>query len=92
MSVFYPKTEGETFDLDYYVNLHIPMAVKAWGLDGAEIDKGIDGPYMAAAHFLFDSMDAMGAAMKVPEMGEIAADVTNYTGIKAVMQISEIQD
>ena len=38
--------------------------MKTWGLDGAEIDKGINGPYVAAVHFTFESMDAMGAAAR----------------------------
>ena len=26
-SVLYPKTEGATFDREYYVNTHVPLAV-----------------------------------------------------------------
>ena len=63
LSVFYPSTEGATFDHDYYKNKHVPLAVKTWGLDNAEIDKGIDGPYVAAVHFLFESPEAIAAAM-----------------------------
>ena len=63
LSVLYPSTEGATFDHDYYRDKHVPLAVKTWGLDGAEIDKGVNGPYVAAVHFKFESMDAMGAAM-----------------------------
>ena len=48
LSVFYPSTEGATFDHDYYRDKHVPLAAKTWGLDGAEIDKGVDGPYVAA--------------------------------------------
>ena len=65
-SVLYPKTEGATFDHDYYANSHVPLAVTTWGLDGAEIDKGIDGPYEAAVHFTFDSTEAIGAALGSP--------------------------
>jgi len=44
LSVLYPTTEGASFDHDYYREHHVPLAVTTWGLDGAEIDKGIDGP------------------------------------------------
>ena len=54
LSVLYPTTEGATFDHDYYRDRHVPLAVKTWGLDGAEIDRGLDGPYVAAVHFRFD--------------------------------------
>ena len=90
LSVFYPTTEGATFDHDYYRTKHVPLAVEAWGLDGAEIDKGIDGPYVAAVHFRFESMDALGAAMGAAGTGEVMADVANYTTITPVMQTSEI--
>jgi uncharacterized protein (TIGR02118 family) len=90
LSVLYPQTDGATFDHDYYRDTHVPLAVKAWGLDGAEIDKGVDGPYVAAVHFTFDSMDALGAAMGAPGTGEVMADVANYTTITPVLQTSEI--
>ncbi len=89
-SVLYPKTEGATFDHDYYANSHVPLAVRTWGLDGAQIDKGVDGPYEAAVHFTFDSMDAMGVAMGAAGTGDVMADVANYTTITPVTQTSEI--
>jgi uncharacterized protein (TIGR02118 family) len=90
LSVLYPRTEGATFDHDYYRDKHVPLAVAAWGLEGAEIDKGIDGPYEAAVHFTFESLDAMGVAMGAPGTGDVMADVANYTTIAPVMQTSEI--
>jgi uncharacterized protein (TIGR02118 family) len=90
LSVFYPATEGATFDHDYYANSHVPLAVKTWGLAGAEIDKGVNGPYVAAVHFTFDSLEAMGAAMSAPGTADVMADVPNYTTIQPVMQTSEI--
>ena len=74
MSVLYPTTEGYVFDHDYYRDHHVPLALRTWGLERAEIDKGVDGPYIAAVHFRFD----------------LTADVANYTNITPVVQISEI--
>ncbi|HZP28450.1 MAG TPA: EthD family reductase [Acidimicrobiia bacterium] len=90
LSVYYPATEGATFDHDYYREKHVPLAVKAWGLDGAEIDKGVNGPYVAGVHFRFESLDAMNAALGGAGTGEIMADVANYTNISPVLQTSEI--
>ena len=90
LSVLYPSTDGASFDHDYYRDSHVPLACKTWGLDGAEIDKGVDGPYVAAVHFTFDSLEAMGAAMGVEGTGDVMADVANYTDIAPVMQTSEI--
>jgi uncharacterized protein (TIGR02118 family) len=90
LSVMYPKTDGASFDHDYYRDKHVPLAVKTWGLSGAEIDKGVDGPYVAAVHFTFDSLEAVQQAMGSAGTGEVIADVANYTTIQPVMQTSEI--
>jgi uncharacterized protein (TIGR02118 family) len=89
-SVLYPKTEGATFDHDYYANSHVPLALKTWGMESADIEKGIDGPYEAAVHFTFADQEAMGAALGAPGTPEVMADVANYTTIVPVTQISEI--
>ena len=90
LSVFYPKTDGATFDHDYYRDSHCPLASKAWGGVAYQVDKGVDGPYEAAVHFEFDSLEAIGEAMGMPGTGEVMADVANYTNITPVMQISEV--
>jgi uncharacterized protein (TIGR02118 family) len=90
LSVLYPSAEGATFDHDYYRETHVPLAMRAWGLAKADIDKGVDGPYVAAVHFEFDSVDALGAAMGAEATGEVLADVANYTNITPVLQTSEI--
>ena len=92
LSVFYPSTEGATFDHDYYRDKHVPLAVKTWGLDGAEINKGVEGPYVAAVHFKFESLDALQAAMGSKGTSDVLADVANYTSIAPVLQTSEIVD
>ena len=90
LSVYYPETEGATFDHDYYRTKHVPLAVKSWGLDGAEIDKGVSGPYVAGVHFRFESIDAMNAALGSEGTAAVMADVANYTTIAPVLQTSEI--
>jgi uncharacterized protein (TIGR02118 family) len=90
VSVFYPDTEGATFDHDYYRDSHVPLAASTWKPDSVEIDKGVSGPNVAAVHFTFASMEAMGAAMAVEGTAAIQADVVNYTTITPVLQISEI--
>jgi uncharacterized protein (TIGR02118 family) len=89
-SVFYPVTEGASFDHDYYRDKHVPLALKTWGLDTAEIDKGVDGPYVAAVHFIFQSPEALASAMGAPGTGDVLADVANYTSIEPVVQTSEV--
>lgn len=89
-SVLYPATEGARFDHDYYAEKHVPLALRTWGLERAEIDRGVNGPYVAAVHFLFDSMDDLGAALGAEGTAEVNADLPNYTDVTPVVQISEI--
>jgi uncharacterized protein (TIGR02118 family) len=90
LSVFYPNSDGAKFDHDYYRDNHVPLALKTWGMSDAEIDRGLDGPYIAAVHFKFDSQEALAAAMGAPGTAEVMADVANYTNITPVLQTSEI--
>ena len=90
VSVFYPAGDDATFDHDYYRDSHVPLCLRTWGIDKAEIDKGVNGPNVAAVHLFFDSMDAFGAAMGSPGTATIMADVANYTNITPALQVSEI--
>jgi uncharacterized protein (TIGR02118 family) len=90
LSVSYPSGDGSTFDHDYYTATHVPLCVDTFSPIKTEIDKGIDGPNAAGVHFYFDSMEAMQAAFGNPKMGDVMADVANYTNITPVMQVSEI--
>ena len=88
LSVYYPVTEGASFDHDYYRDVHVPMVREAWGLEAATIEKGLHGPHTAAVHVTFESLDAMSAALANSEA--IIADVANFTTITSTMQISEV--
>ena len=90
MSVFYPASEGASFDQDYYREQHVPLAARTWSPLSVEIDKGVDGPHVAAVHMTFDSLDALRQAMAAEGTAEVLADVANYTTIAPVLQTSEI--
>ena len=90
-SVFYPSADDATFDHDYYRDSHVPLAAKAWNPERVEIDKGVNGPYVAAVHFKFESPDALAAALGAEGTGAVMADMANYTTITPVVQTSEIE-
>jgi uncharacterized protein (TIGR02118 family) len=90
VSVVYPKAEGATFDHDYYRDQHVPLARSTWNPVTAEIDRGVNGPWVAAVHFTFESLEAMQTALATPDTAKVQADVANYTSIVPVMQISTI--
>jgi len=99
VAIFYPNGEGKTFDMDYYANKHMPMAADLFGesLKAMHIDKGIangapDMPlqYLAIGYFYFENMTDFENAMG-PNSETLRADVPNYTNIRPVLQISEVQ-
>jgi uncharacterized protein (TIGR02118 family) len=99
VSVFYPNEEGKKFDMDYYLNSHIPMVQEKLGaaLKGGAVEQGLGGAepgspatYVAMGHLLFDSVEAFQSAFG-PHAEAIMADVPNYTDIQPTIQISEVK-
>jgi len=90
MSVMYPKTEGASFDMEYYKTKHFEIVDRTMKPARWEIDAGVAGPYEVVAHLYFDSQEAMDAGMA--EAAEAGADVPNFTTIKSVVQVAEIVD
>jgi len=99
VSVVYPRTEGESFDMDYYVNKHMPMVRDRCGdaLKGMNIYEGLAGgqpgeppAFVCIGALEFDSVEAFQNAF-APHMGEIMGDIPNYTKIAPQIQISEIK-
>ena len=98
VSVLYPNGSGSRFDLDYYLQQHMPMVQKRLGapLKRVAVERGLAGaapgappPFLAAAHLYFDSVEAFQNAFG-PHAEPILADVPNYTNTKPVIQISEV--
>ena len=98
LTVFYPHSAGAKFDLDYYLNRHLPMASQLIGsaIKGVTVEEGIAGAegapphYIVMTHVMFESVEALERAMH--EHGpKIFADVPNYTTIQPQIQISEVK-
>ncbi|TMM57401.1 EthD family reductase [Maribacter algarum] len=98
VAIFYPNGEGNTFDMDYYTNNHMPMAADLFGdkLKAMVIDKGLGGgapdspaPYVAVGYFYFPDMATCQTQMGTHSEA-LRADVPNYTNIQPVLQISEV--
>lgn len=99
VAIFYPNGEGKTFDMDYYTTKHMPMAARLFGasLKAMAIDKGVAGgspdtplSYLAIGYFYFETLSACQQTMQA-HSAQLRADVSNYTNIKPVVQISEVQ-
>jgi uncharacterized protein (TIGR02118 family) len=98
VSVLYPNGEGKTFDMDYYLNKHIPLVSGLLGeaVKGASIEKGLAGgapgsvaPYATMSNLYFESVDAFQNSFG-PNVDEIMGDLPNFTNIAPSIQISEV--
>jgi len=99
ISVLYPYKEGASFDIDYYVNRHMPMVRETIGAacKGIAVEQGLSGgapgsgpPFVAMGHILLESVQAIETAL-APHMSTFMADIPNYTTIEPVIQISEVK-
>ncbi len=99
VSVLYPNEEGKKFDMDYYLNSHIPMLQEKLGaaLKGGAVEQGLSGvepgsqaTYVAMGHLLFDSVEAFQSAFG-PHSEAIMGDIPNYTDTQPTIQISEVK-
>ena len=99
VTVMYPRTEGAGFDMDYYVNKHMPMVRDRCGaaVKGMTIEEGMAGmqpgdppTYVCIGTLTFDSVEAFQGAFG-PHVAEIMGDIPNYTTIAPVIQISDIK-
>jgi uncharacterized protein (TIGR02118 family) len=100
VSILYPNNKDAQFNFDYYLNNHIPLAIKLLsehsGYKGVSVERGLSGAmpnteatYLAMCHFLFDSSEDFMAAF-MPHAALLQGDIINYTDIIPVIQISDV--
>jgi len=99
ISVLYPYADLSAFNMDYYLNNHIPTLRQKLGAacKGIAVEQGVGGgapgsppTYAAMAHLLFDSVESFRAAFR-PHAETIQADVPNYSTVRPVVQISQVK-
>jgi uncharacterized protein (TIGR02118 family) len=99
VTVLYPNKPGSRFDVDYYLNVHMPLSIRLLGLalKGVSVEIGLSGatpgstpPYAAMVGFTCESVQDFAEAI-APHNAELKADVLNYTDIQPEFQISEIR-
>jgi len=95
-TILYPYSEGKKFDMDYYINKHIPLCQRLIGAacKGEAIDAGLNvgepPVFIAIGYLFFDSMEAFQAAFP-PAQQQLTEDIANFTDINPVMQFSEVK-
>lgn len=90
LTVSYPLAFDSTFDRDYYLTTHIPLAQAAWGefgLQSAQILFPAPGPQPLASMIILQFADQTGvdAALASPKTLEVIDDVPNFTNIAPVI-------
>ena len=99
VSVFYPNGEGNTFDMAYYCDKHIPMVKQLLGAacTNVGVEQGVAGgapgelpTYLAMGHLYFDNVEDFITSF-TPHAAAITADIANYTNTMPTVQISEIR-
>lgn len=98
LTVFYPNTQGAHFDMDYYLEIHLPFVKSRLGdqCKGCMVTQGISGAgagteplYLAWCDLLFESIETFENSF-LPNAPEFRADHKNYTNVAPERQISEV--
>ena len=100
ISILYPNKQGSRFDMRYYIDTHMPMAIAALsahpGYRGVSVERGLAGTepgsepaFVAMCHFLFTTADDFVAAF-MPHTAKLQGDIPKYTDITPVIQFSEV--
>lgn len=84
--VAYQGRPQEHFDRDYYIKIHLPLAMKHWekyGLLGLNAFYPADerNGTVALCECVFRDEAALEAAFASPEAAEVMADVSRFTAI-----------
>ncbi len=97
VSVLYPKTSDSHFDMDYYLNKHIPLLqarLKDMGLGHIDVDEGLGGiapdqpaPYAVIFTMRFDKMEDLQMGLAA-HGAEIMGDIPHFTNVQPQIQIS----
>ena len=99
VTVFYGNEEGKSFNMDYYVNTHMPLVqerLTPFGMRYYNVEKGISDTdpsappmYVAVGYLLFNDVDGVHEGFKTHGR-ELVGDVKNFTDIEPKFLISEL--
>ena len=93
----YPRQPGKKFDLDYYINVHLPQVQKkfgSYGLRKIEVDKGVEkpgggeSPFFAIGYLYFDTLEDFRKAYAATGK-EVVGDIPIYTDVVPMIQVGE---
>lgn len=100
VSILYPNKAGGRFDADYYVNVHMPLAMKLLvsAVKSVSVEIGVSGttgdqppPFWAITGFTCESVRAFSEAF-LPAADQLRGDIPNYTDIEPIIQVSKVSE
>jgi uncharacterized protein (TIGR02118 family) len=99
VSILYPNRSGCHFDIEYYLNFHMPMASRLLGsaIKAITVEIGRNGitpdeppPFAAICGFTCETLEDFVAAF-TPVAAELQGDIPKYTDIAPIVQVSDIR-
>jgi len=97
LTIHYPRSDGATFDFDYFKSTHLPevgKAFKPFGLGYASVLRGEesvgggDPAYFATTILSFSDEEAARNAVASDAGKALAKDIANFTSVTPVMQFN----
>ncbi|KAH8812806.1 hypothetical protein F5884DRAFT_878746 [Xylogone sp. PMI_703] len=96
-TVLYPNDEDATFDLEYYVKVHMPIVQNSWGKHGLisyqliKYDTSFDGSkrYNLGAILTWKSQESIKQAVASEDAKVVFEDVSNFTNRRAHFLVGE---
>jgi uncharacterized protein (TIGR02118 family) len=99
ITFLYPNKPGSRFDVEYYLNFHMPMASRLLGsaIKAVSVEIGRNGvtpddppPFAAICGFTCETLQDFLAASG-PVAADLQGDIPNYTDVTPIIQISDIR-
>lgn len=98
LNIAYPA--GSSFNMDYYINKHLPPAIEAWSAIGGLVDwkiltpLGEGSPYDAHLQVTWESAEALGkmrTAVSPEAQKALQEDVPNFSTKTPTHWVSEVK-
>lgn len=98
LSAIYPKTADSTFDMDYYMDSHIPLVEELFQPLSVEVNVGVAGaaegsepPYAVMTDITFATLEDLQNAVAT-HGEEVIGDIPNFTNVDAQLQTNSSTD
>jgi uncharacterized protein (TIGR02118 family) len=92
--VLYPRKEDATFDIDYYLKTHMPLAYKTWnsfGFTSYKVTKyPDDAPYSYGVTMEWEDMERFAKALQAEGTKAVMDDVKNYSDVQPIILSGEV--